>query len=97
MYETNFYRSLLPQILEVYVYFSSSPPIGLTTWRLTKIDTYYKSVKKNLSTGTIGYPSRKSKSSRRQVGCIFVHFYFGECSVLRPLTVFAFLFNPTVR
>ena len=48
VYETNFYRSLLPQILEVYVYFSSYSPFGadVFTWRLTKIDTYYKSAKK---------------------------------------------------
>ena len=60
--------------------------------KLTRITNLWKS----LSTGTIGYPMIEPIRWRRQVGYTYVHLCFGECSVFAPVTVFAFLFNPSV-
>ena len=60
--------------------------------KLTRITNLWKGV----STGTIEYPTLNTWNSRRQVGYIFVHLCFGECSVFRPLVEFSFVFNPSV-
>ena len=38
------YPSLLPQIISVYIHYEA--PVDHDNWHLTKIDTYYKSVKR---------------------------------------------------
>ena len=46
-HEDKFYRSLLPQITEAYIFLKSDAILGISKWQLTKIDTYYKSAKKS--------------------------------------------------
>ena len=89
MQEANFYRSLLPQIIQVYVHMKAHVASGISTWKLAKVETYYKAVKK-VFYWNFWVPVDKAISSVRQVGYICVHLCFGKCFVFRPLIVFRF-------
>ena len=96
MYDTNFYRSLLLQITGAYVYFTPAFGIQYPNWKLTKIDTYYKDIKISFYWNA-WVPVYRYKKLRKTGGLHVCSLVFRECSVFRPLNVFAFLFNPSVR
>ena len=72
----NFIKSKFTSICHHLPIVHSQPGI----WpKLTRITNLYN----DLSTGTIGLKSIRPKSSRRQIGYIFLQLYFGDCSVFR--------------
>ena len=96
VYDTNFYRSLLSQITGAYVYFTPAFDIQYPTWKLTKIDTYYRNIKRPFYWNA-WVPVYRYKKLRIDRWATILFIVFRECSVFRPLNVFAFRFNPSVR